>query len=359
MFGTAKIAVKRAFSTRTFQAIIMVISAITVITTSTLLSIKTVTVKENGATLMTTATFSGTVEKFINASGIVVGEFDKVSPPMLSTLKKNQEINITRAYPLNISVGGQVQTVMAADQTVAEILEVNNITMDSMDIISPSLDSVVNKNTQITITKVTSDMVPVQEEIAFTIIQTPNSNLDRGVTRVVQEGKAGTKEVMYNVTYSNGQELSRQAAGERIVTEPVNKIVEYGTKYASVSRGGNVSRVTDPSTQLNYTKSITVTATAYDLSYASCGKNPGDRGYGITASGMKAARGVIAVDPRVIPMGSKLYIESLDGSADYGYAIAGDKGGAIKGNRIDLFMDTHAEAIRWGRRSVKVYILAD
>jgi len=358
MFGTAKIAVKRAFSTRTFQAIIMVISAITVITTSTLLSIKTVTVKENGVAITTVATFSGTVEKFINASGIVVGEYDLVTPPMLSALKKNQEINITRAYPLNISVGGQVQTVMAAGQTVAEILEANNITMDSMDIVSPSLDSVVNKNTQITITKVTSDMVPVQEEIAFTIIQTPNSNLDRGVTRVVQEGKAGTKEVMYNVTYSNGKELSRQAAGERIVTEPVNKIVEYGTKYASVSRG-SVSRVTDPSTQLNYTKSITVTATAYDLSYASCGKNPGDRGYGITASGMRAARGVIAVDPRVIPMGSKLYIESLDGSADYGYAIAGDKGGAIKGNRIDLFMDTHAEAIRWGRRNVKVYILAD
>ena len=358
MFGTAKIAVKRAFSTRTFQAIIMVISAITVITTSTLLSIKTVTVKENGVAITTAATFSGTVEKFINASGIVVGEYDLVTPPMLSTLKKNQEINITRAYPLNISVGGQMQTVMAAGQTVAEILAKNNITMDSMDIVSPSLDSVVNKNTQITITKVTSDMVPVQEEIAFTIIQTPNSNLDRGVTRVVQEGTAGTKEVMYNVTYSNGKELSRQAAGERIVTEPVNKIVEYGTKYASVSRG-SVSRVTDPSTQLNYSKAITVTATAYDLSYESCGKNPGDRGYGITASGMRAARGVIAVDPRVIPMGSKLYIESLDGSADYGYAIAGDKGGAIKGNRIDLFMDTRAEALRWGRRNVRVYILAD
>lgn len=274
MFGTAKIAVKRAFSTRTFQAIIMVISAITVITTSTLLSIKTVTVKENGHELITAATFSGTVEKFINASGIVVGEYDKVSPPMLSTLKKNQEINITRAYPLNISVGGQVQTVMAAGQTVAEILEVNNITMDSMDIISPSLDSVVNKNTQITITKVTSDMVPVQEELAFTIIQTPNSNLDRGITRVVQEGKAGTKEVMYNVTYSNGKELSRQAAGERIVTEPVNKIVEYGTKYAAVSRGGNVSRVTDPSTQLNYSKTIAVTATAYDLSMKAAAKTP-------------------------------------------------------------------------------------
>ena len=100
-------------------------------------------------------------------------------------------------------------------------------------------------------------------------------------------------------------------------------------------------------------------SSAYDLSFESCGKNPGDRGYGITASGMKAARGIVAVDPRVIPLGTKLYIESLDGSADYGYAIAGDTGGAIKGNRVDLFMDTKAEALQWGRRSVKVYILAD
>ena len=180
MFGTAKIAVKRAFSTRTFQAIIMVISAITVITTSTLLSIKTVTVRENGNVLMTAATFSGTVEKFINASGIVVGENDRVSPPMLSALNKNQEINITRAYPLNISVGGKTVEVMAAGQTVAELISENNITMDSMDIVSPSLDSVVNKDTKIIITKVTADMVSVQEEIEFNTVQTPNSNLDRG-----------------------------------------------------------------------------------------------------------------------------------------------------------------------------------
>ncbi len=357
MFGTAKIAVKRAFSTRTFQAIIMVISAITVITTSTLLSIKTVTVKENGVAIMTAATFSGTVEKFMNASGIVVGENDRVYPPMLSTLNKNQEINIIRAYPLNVSVGGQVHTVMAAGQTVAEILSENNIVMESMDIVSPSLDSVVKENTQIIITKVTSDMVSVQEEIAFDIVQTPNSNLNRGETKVVQEGVSGTKEIMYNVTYSNGEEVSREVAGERIITEPVRKIVEYGTKYDSISRGGNVSRVTDPATQLDYTKTITVSATAYDLSYESCGKNPGDRGYGITASGMKAARGVIAVDPRIIPLGTKVYIESLDGSADYGYAIAGDTGGAIKGNKIDLFMDTKSEALQWGRRNVKVYIL--
>ncbi len=357
MFGTAKIAVKRAFSTRTFQAIIMVISAITVITTSTLLSIKTVTVKENGVEILTAASFSSTVKNFINANGIELGEHDLVSPPLLTTLSKNQVITISRAFPLNVQMGGQTLEVMAAaGKPVAQVLEDNNIILDSMDIVSPSLDSVVSNETQIIITKVTSDMIAVQEELGFETISTPNSNLDRGVTKVVQKGIPGTKEVMYKVVYHNGQEAAREVAGERIVTEAQNKIVEYGTKYASVSRG-SVTRISDPASQLSYSKVITVTATAYDLSYESCGKRPGDRGYGITASGRKAARGIIAVDPSVIPMGSKLYIESLDSSADYGYAIAGDKGGAIKGNRIDLFMDTRSEALRWGRRNVRVYIL--
>ena len=102
---------------------------------------------------------------------------------------------------------------------------------------------------------------------------------------------------------------------------------------------------------------ITMNASAYDLSYQSTGKRPGDRGYGITASGTKARPGVVAVDPKVIPLGTKLYIESLDGRADYGNAIAEDTGGAIKGNRIDLFFNSRSAALNFGRRNVKVHIL--
>jgi len=72
---------------------------------------------------------------------------------------------------------------------------------------------------------------------------------------------------------------------------------------------------------------------------------------------MMAQRGVVAVDPKVIPLGTKLYIESPDGSYVYGCAVAGDTGGAIKGNRIDLFMDTYSECMQFGRRTMNVYIL--
>ena len=130
---------------------------------------------------------------------------------------------------------------------------------------------------------------------------------------------------------------------------PVNRVTEYGTILpASLSRSGSVRA----------TNVLTMTATAYDLSYQSCGKRPGDRGYGITASGMRAQRGVVAVDPRVIPLGSKLYIETSDGSFVYGFATAEDTGGAIKGNKVDLFFPSNADCMNFGRRSVKVYVLS-
>jgi 3D (Asp-Asp-Asp) domain-containing protein len=139
-------------------------------------------------------------------------------------------------------------------------------------------------------------------------------------------------------------------------------VEQYGTQYYELSsRGGRVIRdsstIENPAEQLNYKQALTCTATAYDLSFNSCGKNPGDPYYGVAASGMRISRGIVAVDPRVIPMGSKLYIESLDSWPDYGFAIAGDKGGAIKGNKVDLFMESSSEVRQFGRRKVNVYIL--
>ncbi|HZK33478.1 MAG TPA: 3D domain-containing protein, partial [Tissierellaceae bacterium] len=134
---------------------------------------------------------------------------------------------------------------------------------------------------------------------------------------------------------------------EEILSEPVSNIVEKGTKALVVTSRGNTS----------FRKAITMSATAYDLSFESCGKHPGHPAYGITASGTHARPGVVAVDPRVIPLGTKLYVESLDGTPDYGFASAEDKGGAIKGNKIDLFFESSTDVRNFGRRKVKVYIL--
>lgn len=112
-----------------------------------------------------------------------------------------------------------------------------------------------------------------------------------------------------------------------------------------------------------YSQKIEVTATAYCLCKKCCGKSPENPNYGNTHSGLKIVPGsgikVIAVDPNVIPLNTKVYVEGLNGAWDYGYAIAADTGSAIKELKIDLYMDTHTEALEWGRRKVNVYLLAE
>ena len=355
MFGARK-AISGIISSRLSQAILLVLAAVTVMTTSTLLSIKTVTINIDGHSPKVVTTMDKTVGLILAHNNIAVGEHDVVSPPLASSLKQNQSITIARAFPIDVNIGNERVVINTTKKTVSQALKENGIVLSELDIVTPSLDSVVNKGTKIYITQVAEDMITVTEEIPFKTVSSPNSSLARGTTKVRTEGKVGTKELYYKVVYHNGEEISREFTGEKIVSEPVNQVSEYGISYygGTVSRG-SVNRA-DKGT-LSYSSVITCTATAYDLSYASCGKNPGDRGYGITASGMRAQRGVIAVDPRVIPLGTRLYIESTDSYPDYGYAIAGDKGGAIKGNRVDLFMDSHSEAMGFGRRQVKVYIL--
>ncbi len=143
-----------------------------------------------------------------------------------------------------------------------------------------------------------------------------------------------------------------KVVSESIKKQPVSKVVAMGTKTTSInalSRGGSITGT--PSG-----RSLRMRATAYTSSYEDTGKSPGSPGFGVTATGTTARRNPggyssIAVDPRVIPLGTKLFVEG------YGYAIAEDTGGAIKGNVIDLYFDSNVEVANWGSRWVNVYIL--
>ncbi|MBR5586806.1 MAG: G5 domain-containing protein [Clostridia bacterium] len=356
MFGAQK-TVSEVLSSRLAQAVLLVVAALTVMTTSTLLSIKTVNVSIDGGKSMAITTIDKTVGQILAHNNIAVGEHDFVSPPLASRLNDNQSITIARAFPIKVNLGNDGVIIETVSKSVAKALAENGIIIGETDIVTPSLDSVVNKGTEISITQVAEDMITVTEDIPFKTVSSPNGSLQRGTTEIKTEGKVGIKEIYYKVVHHNGEEISRELVGERVVQEPVTQVFEYGTSYhgAAPASRGSVER--GESRSFSYSAVYTFAASAYDLSYESCGKNPGDRGYGITASGMQAQRGVVAVDPSVIPLGTKLYIESADGYPDYGYAVAGDTGGAIKGYRVDLFMDSHAEAINFGRRNVKVYIL--
>lgn len=225
---------------------------------------------------------------------------------------------------------------------------------------------------------VASDLIyydRVADETPYQTIRRENSALRPGEERVVQVGAIGEKGGVYEVVWSNGAELSRQLV-EELDSEPVDEIVEYGPKQAaskpapaaseqpaseqpaseqpasgqpaSISRdetGGGTLDLPSGET-LRFTKAVSMTATAYTSGHGGVGAH--------TASGTPVRRGVVAVDPKVIPIGSKLYI-SANGGYIYGLAVAEDTG--VRGNRIDLYLETYQECLAFGRRDCMVYIL--
>ena len=297
--------------------------------------------------------FAKDVEDVLTQAEIAIVPEDKLSSNLYDPAHHGQVIYVNKAFPVQFHVNGAQTEILTTASTVTEFLEENNIVLSAYDAVTPALDAKLSNGTQVMLSKAEIEFVTKTEEIPFKTVSVPNHQANKGTNTVKTEGENGIKEVSFMRVWRDGVVVEETATEETIVKEPVNKVVEYGTVVASTGyRGGNVSRE-----DLKSARMIPMTATAYDLSYESCGKRPGDRGYGITASGMMAQRGVVAVDPKVIPLGTKLYIESPDGSYVYGCAVAGDTGGAIKGNRIDLFMDTYSECMQFGRRTMNVYIL--
>lgn len=166
-----------------------------------------------------------------------------------------------------------------------------------------------------------------------------------------------------NAIESNTNENNKDVSDGKKVE--VNNIVDTsGEKNIKETKEiKNVSHETSRKSiaPTEYESVVSASSTAYCLCTKCCGKSAESIGYGVTASGFKIVPGagakVIAVDPNVIPLGSKVYVENASGCWNYGYAIAADTGGAINGTKIDLYMDTHEEALSWGRKNVKVYII--
>ena len=203
--------------------------------------------------------------------------------------------------------------------------------------------------------KVTSLAVEetVTEKVPYSTIKRLNSSLAAGDTVTVREGEPGEKTVVYSVKYQNGKETSRDVVNSYVTKAPVARIVEYGVEAEEPQA---VEKTNAPASadvsKIDYKYYIDCEATAYDMSPEENG------GYaGQSATGVPLEKGVIAVDPRVIPLGSSVYVEALDGSWSYGYAVAADTGGAIKGKRVDLCYRTQKECIQFGRRACRVYIL--
>ncbi|TFZ41424.1 DUF348 domain-containing protein [Soehngenia longivitae] len=295
----------------------------------------------------TLSTYSQTVKELIDEEGIVVEEGAYVSPSLDTELENNLEIIIKNPKDYTIRVDGKSIKITTIETITKDILREANITLNPQDETDPALNSIVKDNGNINVYRIEEKIITTDTKLPFEKQVISNSKMEMGALKTLQKGKEGLKRTQVKEKYVDGILVSSVIISDKIIEEPVTQVVEKGTKNVIATSRGST----------RFKKSIVMTATAYDNSYASTGKYPGQAGYGLTASGTYARPGTVAVDPRVIPLGTRLYIESLDGSKDYGFAIAEDVGGAIKGNKIDLFFETSWEVKNFGRRQVKVYIL--
>ncbi|MEH7390605.1 ubiquitin-like domain-containing protein [Bacillus sp. JJ1474] len=284
-------------------------------------------------------TVSKTVEELLKEQEITITDHDKVQPNLEEPIKNKLEIVVNKAFALTLSDGGKEQQVWSTSTTVADFLSQQGITLNELDRIEPKADTVVKKDDTIQIIRVEKVTDVVEEPIKFAVVTKKDSSLDKGSQKVVNQGKEGLLTKEYEVVLENGKEVSRKLLNEKTVQEKQDKVVAVGTKPLAVnvvaSRGETGG------------KEIYVSSTAYT---AHCNGCSGKTATGINLRANPDAK-VIAVDPRVIPLGTKVYVEG------YGYAIAADTGSAIKGNKIDVFFATKGEAYRWGRRTVKIRIL--
>lgn len=242
---------------------------------------------------------------------------------------------------LVISVDGQEIPVIQFRGTVADALGKAGISLREADIVEPSLSSRVADVQRIQIIRVTKEEITEPQLIQYGVEKKPDRRLAPGRQKVLRYGSYGLSRNYIQITYENGKEAKRQTLRKEVVRKPQPMLVAYGPEYR-ISRssqrtimGGAVRSTFKPEKG----KVMTAVSTAYTHT-----------GYR-TATGVKPYKGVVSVDPRVIPLGTKLYVEN------YGYAVAADTGGDIKGNRIDVFFETYKEAISWGRRTVKVQIV--
>lgn len=276
------------------------------------------------------STLQRTLGAAIAEAGIKLGPKDLVSPDPGTTVKNGMTAIVGRAVKVRLTADGRTREVLAAPTTVAEVLKEAGISLGAFDRTNLPLKESVRNNTDIRVARVAVEMVTEQYSLPAPVEKRPDSSLESGRTRLVRDGSPGEGERVVRVSYEDGDVTARETVTERIVRPAVSRIIAVGT-LRTVNRGGS---------NLRYREVIDARATAYNSMTGV-----------YTATGHKAAYGVVAVDPRVIPLGTRLYVEN------YGYATALDVGGAIKGNRIDVFLPTEAECRKWGVRTVKVYIL--
>lgn len=309
--------------------IVMVLGAIILALSLFFALQKPVKIVVDGKTINTRVFFSAQVADVLEKERVLVGANDRVEPSLNMAVKRHTEIVVTRAFKVKVIADGKQYPLVTTPVSIKEAIKLAGVSLGSKDIVKTLPVTQTVPGQEIEVIRVTESQVKEQAAIPFGVERTSDDTLERGLTRTVVQGQNGVAMNTVKIVYQNGLEVKREVLKSETVQQPRNRVVAMGT-ITSVSRGNQL---------INFREARYMGASAYTYT-----------GYH-TATGKTPTVGTVAVDPSVIPLGSRMYIEG------YGYATAGDTGGSIKGDRLDLFMEERGQCLNWGRRTVKVYIL--
>ena len=293
-------------------------------------------------------TNASTIEELLNEQRIRLDENDYIGQDLDQELFDGMTVWLRLSVPISIVVNGQTYSLESQPITVQEALDAVGVKLSPDDKTSlPLLQYIYNEST-IDVIKVRTETVNVEEPIEPTEVQQECVYLTPGSSTIISQGRNGVRQCTYEIRYENDVEVYRNELDSRVILEPEDRIIGVGPSTSSVmgevdADGNPVLHIakTEDGASFYYKQQFETEATAYTWTGST------------TATGSVPKRGTIAVDPDVIPLGSKVYI------VGYGFATAEDTGGAIKGNIVDLYMDTEQECLNWGRRDVIIYILAN
>lgn len=292
---------------------------------------------DNGNVIIHT-TYENNVYNALEQAGVSINNIDLISVPEATANGGFAEIVIERTSYVTVHADGKTIRLITRGESVSYMLDRAGIQLRLSDVVDPPFATPTYDGLEIVVTRYDTKLRYESGAIPYEEIRRENRSIPRHSEQVVQEGVEGVSEFVYQLNYVDGQLVGEEFIGSRIVSEPTDRIVDYGTQ-GTITIDGAV---------YTYSQRLDVTATAYSAE---------GRPHARTATGTIPRVGAIAVDPRVIPLGSKVYVEAANGKWVYGIAAAEDTGGVIKGNIIDLYFDTIAECWQFGRRKAVIYIL--
>lgn len=305
----------------------------------------------NGTKKCTVKMTEGTVSDALKSLGIEVGENDIVSLPLSAPLSKDMNISVVQRVKVILCANGEEKEIlMPKSYTVQDVLNHMRVNLGEDDSVSEDVSSKIYDGMKIEVGNIKFEEVVRTETIEREVVVNTSSSMNEGETKVLEEGKDGQHELKIKQKIQNGEVVDEEILSDTIISEPVAKVMVKGTKKVASAPAAEPAKtaVSSTSDKKEVSKVIYGSATAYT---ASAGAR--------TSTGARPVEGVtVAVNPKLIPYGSRILVESTDGSFRR-ELTAQDTGGALrKGSAVvDIFMNSNSSCKQFGRKNVKVSII--